>query len=306
MNEDTGKSIDDAAEHGFSKFKGDMVDKLVALYAQREIENLEFQVRLASKNISIGKELIEIEKFMTKESLSYEFEMIEWFLGENGEQIIDPKDRNLCKRIAELEDIGSYLWLGWENILKIVESIDLRTKFKFKNILEELNVDENNSSINKINDILNRIQHYKTYKEVKKLNNHVTFKAVFDGIKKGIDFYGEEIRELIKDSTTRPDRTIMNYANKKEKSMHIISSTKNKRSLFDNIEVLMVKLTEALRIACVKGEYPRSLDSYIQFKFIQNVIDADCLLEYGIIEDMYNNDEPTNDIVLRLIKEMKL
>jgi hypothetical protein len=79
------------------------------LYVENEVEELKFQVSMASRNLAIGRELIKIEKIIQKEGGHYEFIINDIFIGENGKQKIDPNTRMLSKRIAEIQDIDEYI-----------------------------------------------------------------------------------------------------------------------------------------------------------------------------------------------------
>jgi hypothetical protein len=291
----------------FDEFKNNKMQLLLASYVQREVEALGYQVKLAEKNISIGKELIEIEKMMKQNHFFYEFEICEWFTGIDGKQKIDPTDRNLCKRMAEFNDIEKYIWIGWDNLVYIINSIDLREKFSIENILKDIGIDQNDPSTSNIKKLMSKIDHYRVYKTIKKLNKNIQFKSISSFIESGVDFSNKELLNLIKKASIRPDTAIKNYINAKKKGSIQNATVKgNKRSLFDNIEPLMVRVTEALRIASAKGEYPKSLDSYIHIKFIQEIIDMDKSVGLNIIWNMVDDDDRVDELVNNLMKEYEL
>ena len=251
--------------------------------------------------------MIEIEKMMKQNHLFYEFEIGDWFTGEDGEQKVDPTDRNICKRMAEFNDIEKYVWIGWDNLVRIINAIDLREKFSIKNILHDIGIDENDPSTSNIKKLESKIDHYRVYKDIKKLNRNIQFKSVSKFIDDGVNFSDKELLNLIRDAGIRPDVAIRNYVNaKKSGSIQNATIKRNKRSLFDNIEPLIVRVTEALRMAYSKGQYPISLSSDIYLKFIQKIIDVDRSVGFNIVWQMLEDDDNTDEIAKNFVKEFLL
>jgi hypothetical protein len=279
------------------------IKEIAEIYTASEIEDLKYQVAVAVRNVQFGRKLLEIEKFMEKAGEKYESGINDWLINDQGKQSIDIEYRMMCKKIAGIPDIDSYLWFGWKNIVILTESIDFRCKFKIKNIFEELEIDESDTRIDNIKNILAILKHYKIYKEVKKMNKNVTFKAVLHGIQKGLDYSSKSLKDSIK-KAKRPDVVIRNAV--REIISMIPVKFQNKKTPLDDIEHIIAKAIVSLKMACDKGEFPQNLDEDMYIELIQSIIDFGKTNDCEIIDEISTIDKNSDALAERYVAEILL
>jgi hypothetical protein len=188
--------------------------------------------------------------------------------------------------------------LGWKNLVLLVKQFDNKSKIVIKDILKEMDIDENTPRNDVIKQILSKISQYRIYKFVKKINDLVMFKSIVYGLEKGLDFSNRELLKLIKNSK-RPDMVIRNF---KKKSITESKSNQTKRTLYDESESIITKVNEILNNVLKIGKFSDSIDTYLLIKLYQNLIDADNTLNYNILIDMCNDDEHIDLLIQDLLK----